>query len=315
VAVGADAGSAPRVRLIDLATGRFPLDFEAFDHAFRGGVRVARGDVNGDNTPDLIVAAGPGGGPHVKVFDGATGQQLPGFIGSFFAYAPAFTGGVFAASADVNGDGFADVVTGAGAGGGPHVRVFSGADGSVLTEFMAYGLNFFGGVTVAAGDVTGDGFADLVTGAGPGGGPHVRVFTGPNAVPFRSYFPFALSFRGGVFVAAGDVNGDGAADVIVGIGPAGGPQVRVYDGATGLTMANFFAFPSSAGTSLFSGNTLFSSGVRVAAVDADGDGVADIVAMPGPGIAAVGRTFNSTRTLLGSFLAFDPAFLGGAFVG
>ena len=51
---------------------------------FTGAVRVATGDVNGDGTPDIITAAGPGGGPHIKVFDGVTGAT----IRSFMAYDP-----------------------------------------------------------------------------------------------------------------------------------------------------------------------------------------------------------------------------------
>src|SRR5205814_1813081 len=106
------------------ASGTIKFDFFAYDPNFHGGVQVATGDVNGDGVDDVITGAGPGGGPHVKVFDGATGAVLR----SFFAYDDAFRGGVFVAAGDVNKDGFADVVTGAGAGGGPHVRVFSGAD-------------------------------------------------------------------------------------------------------------------------------------------------------------------------------------------
>ena len=53
-------------------------------------------------------------------------------MNSFFAYAPTFAGGVFVAAGDVNGDGRAEIITGAGAGGGPHVQVFNASDGSVL---------------------------------------------------------------------------------------------------------------------------------------------------------------------------------------
>ena len=94
------------------------------------------------------------------------------------AYNAAFTGGVFVAAGDINGDGQADIVTGPGAGGGPHVRIFSGAAARVLGEYFAYSAAFSGGVNVAAGDVNGDGTADVITGAGAGGGPHVRVFSG-----------------------------------------------------------------------------------------------------------------------------------------
>src|SRR5262249_44054149 len=159
---------------VNLATGGTELQFDAFAPGFLGGVRVARGDVNGDGVPDIIVGAGPSGGPQVEVFDGKTGALLM----SFMAFDPAFRGGVYVAAADVNGDGSADIIVGAGAGGGPQVKVFSGKDGSLLMSFMAYDVNFHGGVTVAAGDVNGDGKADVITGAGPGGGPHVEVFSG-----------------------------------------------------------------------------------------------------------------------------------------
>src|SRR5690606_22158145 len=122
------------------------------------------------------------GGPHVHVFNGATGAQLPGTIGSFFAYSPSFTGGVTVAGGDITGDTLADVITGAGAGGGPHVHVFNGATGAQLPgtigSFYAYSPTFTGGIFVAAGDADADGQVDVITGAGDGGGPHLQIFDG-----------------------------------------------------------------------------------------------------------------------------------------
>jgi hypothetical protein len=79
----------------------------------------------------VVVAAG-GGQPAVRILN-ADGSQA-----TFFAFNPAFTGGVRAALGDVNGDGVVDIVTAAGPGGGPHVKVFSGADLSELASFYAY---------------------------------------------------------------------------------------------------------------------------------------------------------------------------------
>ena len=56
--------------------------------------------------------------------------------------------------------------------------MFSGADGTRLFSFFAFNPAFSGGVTVAVGDVNGDGFGDIIVGAGPGGGPSVSVFSG-----------------------------------------------------------------------------------------------------------------------------------------
>src|SRR5262245_51170786 len=71
-AVGAGAGGAPLVHAYD-ANGALVRSFLAYAPAFRGGVRLATGDVTGDGLDDIVTGAGPGGGPHVKVFDGASG--------------------------------------------------------------------------------------------------------------------------------------------------------------------------------------------------------------------------------------------------
>src|SRR5205085_8819383 len=197
------------------------LSIMAYDVSVRGGVHVAVGDVNGDGVPDVITAPGPGGGPHVEVFNGRNGL----LIEQFFAYAPNFTGGVWVAAGDFSGDGRADIITGAGAGGGPAVKVFNSRNGQVMASFFAYAPNFAGGVTVAAADVDGDGRADVITGAGPGGGPHVKVFRDRDLAMIFSAYAFDPAFNGGTFVAAGDVNGDGRPDVIVTPGGGGGPVV------------------------------------------------------------------------------------------
>jgi serralysin len=97
-------------------------------------------------------------------------------------------------------------------------------------------------VRVAAADVDGDGRADIVTGAGPGGDPRVRVFkvTGAAVRPLLSFLPYPSTFTGGVFVAAGRLGAGGAA-IIVGPGPEFGPHIRVF--SPGLReLASFFAY-------------------------------------------------------------------------
>src|SRR5262249_27699357 len=123
-------------------------------------------------------------------------------IRSFFAGDPSFTGGVYVAAGDVNGDHKADIITGAGSGGVPQVEVFSGTDGLPLQSFLAYGAGFAGGVRVAAGGISGGGHIALVTGAGPGAGPHVRAFSTPSLNDLFSFFAFDPLVNAGVFVAA-----------------------------------------------------------------------------------------------------------------
>src|SRR5262245_38688108 len=69
------------------------------------------------------------------------------------------------------------LATGAGPGGGPHVRVFDAA-GAEVASFFAYDPRFTGGVRVAVGDLTGDGIDDLVTAPGPGGSPLLKAYDG-----------------------------------------------------------------------------------------------------------------------------------------
>jgi hypothetical protein len=299
MAIGADLGGGPHVRVLETATGRFVSDFFAYDAAFRGGVRVAMGDVNRDGHPDIITAAGPGGGPHVKVFDGVTHQMLA----SFMAYDIQFSGGVTVASGDVDGDGFDDIITGADSGGGPHVRVFSGNGGHSLLNFFAYDGAFRGGVRVSSGDVNGDGLDDIITGAGAGGASHVRVFSGAGAASLSSFFAYDTAFTGGVFVAAGDADGDGKADIFTGAGVGGGPHAQVFK-ANGTRIQSFIA-------SLTGFN-----GVHIGATDVDGDGRADLLSAATQGNAPVVDARDSVSlNSLGAPFVYDPSFLGGVFVG
>jgi hypothetical protein len=88
---------------------------------------------------------------------------------------------------------------GADAGGGPQVIVYN-ADGSLRFSFLAYDPAFLGGVRVATADVNGDGVDDVVTGAGPGGGPHVRAFSSLKGDERLSFFAFEPTDTNGVFV-------------------------------------------------------------------------------------------------------------------
>jgi hypothetical protein len=153
---GAGAGGGPHVRVFD-ETGAPRLELFPFPLSFAGGVSVALCDVTGDGVLDVVAGAGPGGGPHVRIFDGGTGLQVPGLIGSFFAFPASFSGGVRVSCTDLNQDGFGDVVVGAGPGGGPHVQVFDGKTGQPvlahpLASFFPYAVTFTGGVFVGGGE-------------------------------------------------------------------------------------------------------------------------------------------------------------------
>ncbi|MGL5910559.1 MAG: SdrD B-like domain-containing protein, partial [Phycicoccus sp.] len=313
VATGDDVGGS-RVRVFDLTNGGERFRFDPFP-GFRGGVRTAVGDVTGDGIPDVIAAAGPGGGPHVVIYDGDTGRVVQ----SFFAFEVAFLGGSFVTSGDFDGDGRADVAVGADRGGGPRVRVFrSGDPNQVLSDF--WGIddpNYRGGVRVAAGDINRDGRAELVVAAGTGGGPRVATFDGrslPTGSPQRvawDFFAFEPTFSGGVHLTVGDVDGDGFADVVAGAGEGGGPRVTTFSGRA-LTagqqtvLGDLFVFDPA-------GN---SGGARVAAADLTGDGRAELFVGTGPGVRPVARFIDPrTGAVLNTFSPNWENVASGVFVG
>ncbi len=224
-----------------------------------------------------------------------------------------WTGEVRVALGDVNGDGVDDVIAGVGAGGGPRVVVINGFTGRVLRDFFAFEPRFTGGVYVAAGDLTGDGLADLIIGAGEGGGPRVQVVNGKTDRVVMDAFVYESTFRGGARVASGDVTGDGRIDLITGAGIGGGPRVTVFDGTRLPALAiyaDFFAYEQSA-----------RGGVYISAGDYNLDGIADLVTGGGPDGGPRVTIFNGANVQLFSpnlpvrfqdFFAFDSNQRTGA---
>jgi predicted outer membrane repeat protein len=285
------AGSG-RVQVRRVSDGGLVLDFVPYP-GYNGPISVALGDINGDGFPDLVTGAMEGS-PDVRVFDGqALAQGVVKQLVQFFPYGTGFNVGANVAVGDINGDGYADIVTGATLGN-PDTRVYNGKDialgtfnpngSSLLAQWFPYALQFNVGTNVAVGDVNGDGYADIVTGANIGN-PDVRVYNGKDlatghfnpagASQLAQVFAFGTGFNVGAFVAVGDVNGDGFGDVIVGAS-AGNPQVKVYDGQSiaqghfdpnASLLDQFFAY-NSAGTN---------QGVTVAAADFEGTGNFDIL--------------------------------------
>jgi hypothetical protein len=195
-----------------LATPQEVASFYAYDPSFLGGVSVAVGDVNGDGAFDIITGAGAGAGPHVKAFGfgaPATARGALQELASFYAYDVNFRGGVSVASGNIDGLGSDEIITGAGAGAGPHVKAFSRATENTLStvsSFFAYDPLFRGGVEV--GSMMSSSIpvgSTVLTGAGPGGGPHVRGFdlSNPLGQPSEvlSFYAESPAFRGGVAVS------------------------------------------------------------------------------------------------------------------
>jgi FtsP/CotA-like multicopper oxidase with cupredoxin domain len=335
-ATGAGAGGGPAVNIYSGLDNSLITSFFAFEEDFTGGVQTAVADVNNDGISDVIVGAGAGGGPRVIVYDGSTNFTTQLF--DFFAFSTEFSGGVDVAAGDFNADGFADIVVGAGPGGGPQVSIFDGQTGNVLTQFFAYDQSFRGGVTVAVGDVDGSSFNSVITGAGAGGGSHVKSFRnsrffdmddtpilpGNQSITMNQtgeFMAYETAYTGGVQVAVGLNSGSsqgGFYRILTGT-LTGGPEVTVWEAMeTHDTMmdtpelsfekvADFFAFDSTQTTGVRVGSVAVSNG-------------SDFLASTGSGISTVVRRYSllpgaSQPTLEEEFSPFTDGFDGGANLG
>jgi len=238
--------------------------FFAYD-GFTGGVRVAAGDVNGDDVPDIITGAGAGAGQHVKVFDGTSGAQLGGDVGGFFPFQPAWPGGVTVAFGRFeNGTPF--LVAGTETTAFQFCR-FDDSGSQIDFKFLP---DITTGMRVATGDVNADGNDDIITAPTAGAGP-VRLFDGVSLALLDSFFAFEPGFAGGVRVAVGDVNGDGVAEIFAAPGAGLPPVVRVFS-PTGAQIAE-----------LPGGKAKAKGGLEVAVGDLNADGFLDLGLSPGGG--------------------------------
>jgi len=243
----AGPGGPAIVRVFDGVTQQEVRTIDSFESTFTGGAFVSAGDIDRDGFADIIVSADTGGGPRVRVFSGRDGSVRADFLG---IADPNFRGGARTAVADVNGDGTLDLLVAAGAGGGPRVAGFDGrtvriggTPARVFADFFVFEETLRDGVFLTGGDLNGDGFAEVIVGGGPGGGPRVLAINGRTLVSVNLQLPVANFFAGtqtsreGVRLAAKDLDGDYIIDLVVGLGADGTPQVALYKGTT-LTAAN-----------------------------------------------------------------------------
>jgi uncharacterized delta-60 repeat protein len=211
---------------------------------------------------------------------------------------------------DTSSNEFGQFAVGRSAGSG--VATLFNSDQSVAFTVNAF-PGFTGGVRTAVGDFNGDGVADLVVGNGPGGPTQVRIFDGKTQAELFSVAPFEASFLGGVYVAAGDLTGDGRAELVVTPDEGGGPRIRVFDGNGFAPIADFFGID----------DPNFRGGARAALADISGDGVVDLIVAAGfgggprvavfDGTTVVGTTGDPQR-LFNDIFVFEPTLRNGVFI-
>ena len=223
---------------------------------------------------------------------------------------PAPFSGRWVAVGNVDGAPGGEILSGAGEGERPQVRLYAGGGADLGMRFNAFDTAFTGGVRVASCDIDNDGRDEIVAGMGPGGSA-VKVFrvSGGSLAEVTGFLPFESGFTGGVYVACADLTGDSRDDVVVGAGAGRAAEVRVYavSAAGPVAVASFPAYEPG-----------FSGGVRVATGSYPGGVVApfQVLTMPGPGRPSELRLWAVTGAAVSAVASADvvPGHAGGSLV-
>ncbi|MFC1687977.1 FG-GAP repeat domain-containing protein, partial [Patescibacteria group bacterium] len=247
----------------------------------------------GSGVADIIATPASGGGPQV-ILANENGETLA----NFFAYSTNLRIGMETVTADIDGDGISEIITAPGSGAAPQVRVFD-RNGNVLSQFFAFPSHLRDGVHVTAGDVNGDGKAEIIVAPKAGAAPQVRVFDGDGNVLTQG-FVYNTTFRGGVELAVGDVDGDGIPEIVAAPESNGGPEVVIMDGENANIDNRFDAYAST-----------LRGGFHLTTGDVNGDGSADVVIAPKAGHAPQVAVYEADGTAVLRFFAFADTFRGG----
>lgn len=238
-------------------SGELLKQYQPYAKNFRGGCYISIADLNGDGRPEVITGAGASGGPQVAVLSGDKFQ-------TFWAFSSKLRNGVRVLVADLGSDGKAEVIAFSNYNQAPEIAVF-GNTFHKINSFKLDGLNN-NGLNVVVGDFNGDGEKELAAAGGYGQAAQIRFYS-KDFVLLKDLDYHKKDFRGGLNLAAIDVNNDGKSELAVAEDFGGSGEVSFYDwnGRAG-------------GFDAYGGD--FKSGLKIKAADLDGDGRPEIITLP-----------------------------------
>ena len=224
----------------------------------------------------------------------ANGNLVSSWKDSAFNFSAPFVTG------DVDGDGIEEIVMGAAIGESPKVVIFD-QNGNKKFDFLTHEASFLGGVNVAVSDLNNNGRQEIIVAPASAGPAEIKIFDYQGSLK-NSFFIADENWRGGLNIAAGDLDGKGKAQIVAGFGPGYEPQVRLMN-SEGKIIGIFLAYEKT-----------FRGGVNVAVANLDGRvnrSKAEIIVAPGPGRAPQIKIFDHRAKLKNSFLGYDNSWQAG----
>lgn len=206
-------------------------------------------------------------------------------------------------SGDVNGDGQDEIIMAPGQGSEPVVKIFN-ANGKLLKQLLVADKIFRGGISVASGDVDGDGQDDIITIPATNGLSQLKIFNYKGQLK-KQFFVDSKNYRGGFNVASGDLDGAGNDEIVVAYGANAKPQVKIFN-YQGKLQGAFMPYDKN-----------FKGGVRVAIANIDGrnnHNKQEIIVAPGPGTLPLVKVYDNHAKLKLKFEAYNSNWQGGVSV-
>ena len=286
--------STPRIFVVDPYTGVSTSFVPYPDVNFRGGVRVAVGDVDSDpNTLEIVAAPGPGRVGEVRVFSMA-GVEKPSF--RYLPFGAGYVRGVELAVGDIDGDGRDDLVTAASRGQGS-VNVARSTGTAFVSQpaksFTAFGGTYTGGASVAVGGVN-----RIVVGSGVGLPPTVKVYDVSGASPrvASQFAPNVPTGTAGVTVSTQYFSVGANPEIMVAGGRNAMSAIGVYRNETGppTKTYNNFATRAKPNAPVYAAAAALTTALADTVFMAQGDGGVGTILKVNATTGVVDPTFRPT---------------------
>jgi hypothetical protein len=232
--------------------------FFVFEEGYTGGAQIAKMDLNGRGGRELLVVEGN------KLSVWRDDGQL---YTKTYPYGASYKGELRVAVGDLDADNKKEILIAPSEGHLQPIKIYSYDGTQLRDDWYPFGRNYDGGYNLDIGKFDKTNKSGILIGTGVGHTPIAHIYDYHyNFV--HAWWPVLHTFRGGVDVAAGDVDGDGVDEVIIGPGSGMDPYVRIFDPWGNLKYSQFTAYSS-----------FTKPGLDVISVDVDFDGKDDIVGM------------------------------------